>query len=317
LRRIGREPELLAEGLDIAQLETPEWLWQRWCEHYGEDTARSIAKAHGREPTLDLTPKAGIDASALAEQMEAQLLPTGSLRRATGGSVAELPGYEDGTWWVQDAAAALPARLFGRELKSQKIADLCAAPGGKTAQLAAAGAEVIALDRSAKRLERLSDNMTRLKLSGIAVKAADARNWQPEQLLDGVLLDAPCTATGTIRRQPDVAQLKTPDDLDALSEQQAELLAAAIDMVRPGGLIVYCTCSLEPEEGEAQIERLLTLGAPVRTVPIRPDELGVPESMLTPEGWLRILPGMELAPEAGDLDGFFAARLERLPDEAD
>tara|TARA_X000000368_G_scaffold85827_1_gene65153 strand:- start:1458 stop:2909 length:1452 start_codon:yes stop_codon:yes gene_type:complete len=313
LRKISRDGKELLASTDKPQLNTPDWLWMAWDEHYGKDKAAAIAAAHQIEPQLDITVRDPATREHWAEQLEATILPNGSLRRATGGAIDKLPGFDEGAWWVQDAAASIPARLFGPELAGKVIADLCAAPGGKTMQLASAGAEVIAVDRSAERLKRLSENLQRLGLDGIKPITANARHWKPEQLLDGVLLDAPCSATGTIRRHPDVPWLKTPDDVDSLAETQAELLAEAIDMVKPGGTLVYCTCSLEPAEGEAQIERLLSLGAPIRVMPVTADELGIDADMITDEGWLRILPSHWA--EHGGIDGFFAVRLERLPDQ--
>ena len=196
------------------------------------------------------------------------MLPTGTLRRAAGGSLVSLPGYVEGAWWVQDAAAALPVQLFG-DLAGSKVVDLCAAPGGKTAQLAAAGAQVTAVDRSTRRLERLVANMERLTLAIEAV-AADGLTWRPAQPVDAVLLDAPCSTTGAIRRHPDVPHLKLPDDVARLTVVQDNLLHAAIEMLRPGGTLVYCTCSLEPEEGTERIAALFDGGGPVARRAIEP-----------------------------------------------
>ena len=189
-----------------------------------------------------------------AQRLGAAILPTGSLRRTEAGPVKSLPGFADGAWWIQDAAAALPVTLLG-PLAGKAIIDLCAAPGGKTAQLAAGGAAVTAVDRSAKRFERLTGNLTRLNLAAETV-TADATQWQPSAPADAVLLDAPCSATGTIRRHPDVAWLKTPEDMAKLVDLQARLLRAAVAMTRSGGTLIYCTCSLQPEEGPQQIARL-------------------------------------------------------------
>jgi 16S rRNA (cytosine967-C5)-methyltransferase len=233
------------------------------------------------------------------------VLPTGTLRRSAGGSVMALPGYDEGAWWVQDAAAALPARLFG-DLAGREVIDLCAAPGGKTAQLAAAGARVTAVDRSARRLDRLVANFNRLSLPIDAV-AADALSWRPPNPVDAVLLDAPCTTTGAIRRHPDVPHLKLPEDVTRLATVQESLLRAAAEMLRPGGTLVYCTCSLEPQEGVQRIEALLRAGAPVERRPIDPAEIGASAEWITDAGDLRTLP-CHLA-EYDGLDGFFCARL--------
>jgi 16S rRNA (cytosine967-C5)-methyltransferase len=219
-----------------------------------------------------------------------------------------LPGYEEGAWWVQDAAAALPARLLG-EIGGREVVDLCAAPGGKTAQLASAGARVTAVDRSSRRLDRLVANLERLSLPIKAV-AADALSWRPLQQVDAVLLDAPCTTTGAIRRHPDVPHLKLPEDVARLSVVQENLLRAAVDMLRPGGTLVYCTCSLEPEEGPERIAALLREGAPVARREVEAGEIGDYAEWVTPEGDLRTLP-CHLA-EYDGVDGFFGARLVKL-----
>jgi 16S rRNA (cytosine967-C5)-methyltransferase len=232
-------------------------------------------------------------------------LPTGTLRRAAGGSVMSLPGYAEGGWWVQDAAAALPARLFGG-IDGRQIVDMCAAPGGKTAQLADAGARVTALDRSARRLDRLVANLKRLSLP-VAAIATDALTWRPDEPVDGVLLDAPCTATGAIRRHPDVLHLKQPEDVARLAAVQENLLRAAVEILRPGGILVYCTCSLEPDEGPRRIEALLESGAPVTRRPLAAAELGVPGDWITAKGDLRTLPCH--FGEYDGVDGFFGARL--------
>jgi 16S rRNA (cytosine967-C5)-methyltransferase len=208
---------------------------------------------------------------------------------------------------VQDAAAAIPARLLGA-IAGKNVIDLCAAPGGKTAQLAAAGARVTAVDRSNRRLDRLVANLARLKLEARAI-VADAATWRPSERGEAILLDAPCTATGAIRRHPDVPRLKTHDDVSRLAAVQERLLAAAVDMLLPGGTLVYCTCSLEPEEGPDQVARLIASGAPVKRAPIRPDEVGGIAGFLTPEGDLRTLPSH--LPEFDGIDGFYAARLVR------
>jgi 16S rRNA (cytosine967-C5)-methyltransferase len=240
------------------------------------------------------------------------VLPTGSIRRAAGGRVADLPGYADGDWWVQDAASALPARLFG-PLKGLAVADLCAAPGGKTAMLAAAGARVTAVDVSPERLDRMRENLPRLKLAAELV-AADVTTWSPERDFDALLLDAPCTATGTLRRHPDILRLKRPSDLDKLAGLQARLLRAAAELVRPEGLLVYCTCSLEPAEGEDQIARFLATREGFARVPIAPAEIGGEADWITAAGDLRTLPfHLQLPdPALSGLDGFYVARLRRL-----
>ena len=308
LRRLAREGQALAAGQDAARLNTPDWLWASWSAAYGAETTRAIAEAHLADPPLDLSVKR--DAEAWAERLGARVLPTGALRLPPGtGDVARLPGYDDGAWWVQDAAAALPARLLG-EVAGRRVLDLCAAPGGKTAQLAAAGAEVTAVERSEARLGRLRDNLARLGLAAATV-TADAAEWRPPAPAEAVLLDAPCSATGTLRRHPDIAHLKGPEQLSALTALQDRLLAAALGMVAPGGLLVYAVCSLQPEEGPQRIAALLSGGAPAARIPVEPGELDGLEELVTPEGDLRTLP-CQLA-EAGGMDGFYTCRLRRRP----
>ena len=303
LRRLSIEGAARVAAHDAPRLNTPDWLWQSWSRTYGEATARAVAASHLKEAPLDLTLRD--DAEAWCAKLQGMLLPTGTLRRASGGSLVSLPGYAEGAWWVQDAAAALPARLFG-DLEGREVVDLCAAPGGKTAQLAAAGARVTAVDRSTRRLERLVANLERLVLPIEAV-AADGLTWRPPRLVDAVLLDAPCSTTGAIRRHPDVPHLKLPEDVARLAAVQDNLLRSAIDMLRPGGILVFCTCSLEPEEGVERIAALLATGAPVVRRAIDPGEIGVGRDWITDEGDLRTLPCY--FGEYDGIDGFFGARL--------
>jgi 16S rRNA (cytosine967-C5)-methyltransferase len=306
LRRLSVEGAERVAVQDAPRLNTPDWLWRSWSRTYGETVTRAIASAHLKEAPLDLTLRA--DDAAWRDKLDGILLPTGTLRRAAGGSVTALPGYAEGAWWVQDAAAALPARLFG-DVAGREVVDLCAAPGGKTAQLATRGAHVTAVDRSTRRLERLVANLDRLGLPVEAV-TADAATWRPPHPIDAVLLDAPCTTTGAIRRHPDVPHLKLPEDVVRLSAVQENLLHAAIEMLRPGGVLVYCTCSLEPQEGPERIAALLREGAPVARRPIDPAEIGGNPEWITDEGDLRTLP-CHLA-EYDGVDGFFCARLVKL-----
>ena len=305
LRRIAKEGEALMAAQHAGRLNTPDWLWQTWCDTYGEETAGRIAEAHLKEPPLDLTVKK--DPDAWAATLEGPVLPNGSVRRTGGGSVPELPGYKEGAWWVQDVAAALPVSLFG-DVKGKTIIDLCAAPGGKTAQLIQAGASVIAVDRAEGRLKTLRDNLKRLDLKAEIIKA-DSRTWRPAEPVDGVLIDAPCTATGTIRRHPDISWLKQPGDISAVATIQQALLQAAAAMIKPGGTIVYCTCSLQIEEGPAQISAFLSHQDNWIRDPIRGDEVFGFNDWLTEEGALRTLP--HDLDEHGGMDGFFAARLKQ------
>ena len=309
LRRVTREGPELIKTLDVVPLDTPPWLFERWTKSYGEETARAIAIAHGHEPPLDLTVKA--DAENWAQRLRGRVMPTGTIRTDTGGLVSLLPGYHEGAWWVQDAAAALPARLFG-DVRDKRVADLCAAPGGKTAQLSAAGARVTAVDRSANRLVRVRENLQRLGLHADMI-ATDATEWQAEPF-DAVLVDAPCSSTGTIRRHPDVGWLKSETDIAQLIGLQDRLLSRAAALTKPGGTIVYCVCSLEPEEGEQQIEALLAREPGVRRKPIDSGEIPGTADFITPAGDLRTLPSHwdDPNPQMAGLDGFFASRLERI-----
>ena len=311
LRRLSLEGPGRLDTQDAARLNTPNWLWQSWSRAYGGEGARAIGLAHLKEAPLDLTLRTDDDPAqgeSWCEKLQATRLPTGSLRRSAGGSVVALPGYAEGAWWIQDAAASLPIRLFDG-LAGRSVVDLCAAPGGKTAQLANAGAHVTAIDRSSRRLDRLVANLSRLGLTVSAI-AADGLTWRPDQPADAVLLDAPCTATGAIRRHPDVPHLKQPEDVARLAVVQENLLRAAVEMLRPGGTLVYCTCSLEPEEGPERIAALLRSGAPVEHRPIDPAGIGAPAEWVTQEGDLRTLP-YHLA-EYDGVDGFYAARLVKL-----
>ena len=307
LRRLAREREALLAGQDAVVLNTPGWLFQRWSAHYGAGTARAIAEAHLTEAALDVTVRR--EATLWAERLGGTVLPNGSVRFLAKGPIESLPGFADGAWWVQDAAATLPVRLLG-DVSGQSVADLCAAPGGKTMQLAAAGAQVTAVDRSLPRLGRLRQNLVRLRLEAETV-AADVLGFDGGRRFDAVLLDAPCSATGTIRRHPDVAWLKSAADIATLAALQAQLLARAVELARPGGLIIYSTCSLEPEEGEDQARRAL-VALPVAPAPISPEELaGL--GTISREGWACTLPSDLPAADRrlAGLSGFFIARFRR------
>ncbi|HQN50636.1 MAG TPA: RsmB/NOP family class I SAM-dependent RNA methyltransferase, partial [Phenylobacterium sp.] len=301
LRKLTREPPNLADPEALA----PSWLFARWRAAYGEDTARAIAAVIATEPATDLSLKAADP--TLAGALEAESLAGGSLRTAKRGDVSAWPGFDDGTWWVQDANAAVPARLLDAQ-PGQTALDLCAAPGGKTLQLAATGASVTALDRSAARLERLKENLERTGLAAEII-TADAATWEDPRRFEAVLLDAPCSATGTFRRNPDVLWAAKPGDIAALAGVQARMLDAAAAKVAPGGRLVYCVCSLEPEEGEAQTTGFLARHPEFRIEPALPGEAGAPEASLTPDGALRLLPQHR----AGGGDGFYAVRFRRTP----
>jgi len=309
LRRIAQDAAQQLRSMDAASLDTPDWLMARWRRTYGADVAHAIAAAHGREPALDITVKS--DPAHWAGRLDGRVLPTGTVRAIVHGPISRLPGYAEGAWWVQDAAAALPAQLLG-DVRGRSVADLCAAPGGKTAQLAAAGARVTAVDRSRTRLERLKQNLARLDLTAEAV-AADVTEWQAPPF-DAVVLDAPCTATGTIRRHPDIPWLKRASDIAALADLQRRLLARAVELTKPGGLVVYCTCSLEPEEGSEIVADLLARDSRVRRIPLAPADAFGLEQLIDGAGDLRTLPCHlpDPDPQMAGLDGFYAARLQRL-----
>lgn len=306
LRRCAREGQPLIDEVAAQTLDIPPWLMARWTTHYGETAAKEMAVALSYEPSLDLTVKSEADAWAM--RLHGEVLPTGSVRTLLQGSVTMLPGFDDGQWWVQDAAAALPARLFG-DLKGKRIVDLCAAPGGKTAQLVHGGAQVTAVDRSPNRVARLRENLARLSL-GAETVVVDGTEY-PGEGFDGVLLDAPCSSTGTIRRHPDVAWLKQDSDIVMLTALQRRLLQKAASILKPGGTLVYCTCSLEPEEGEQAIADLLAKDSSMRLAPADASEVAGLAEIVTPEGDLRTLPSHlpHADPRLGGLDGFYAARL--------
>ncbi|HET7191826.1 MAG TPA: transcription antitermination factor NusB [Pseudolabrys sp.] len=306
LRRVAQKGAA-APAQDAAR-DTPEWLLNRWRKTYGPDVAQAIAAAIGHEPALDITVKE--NAASWAERLRGRVLPTGTVRTLAHGAISLLPGFTEGAWWVQDAAAALPARLFG-DLRGLNVADLCAAPGGKTAQLVLAGGRVTAVDRSPARLNRLRENFTRLSLQAEMV-AADALEWSAGPF-DAVLLDAPCSSTGTIRRHPDVPWLKSEAELATLASLQQRMLDCAVEILKPGATLVYCVCSLEPEEGEDQIAALLARDSRVARHPVTAQDLFGLAEFVTPQGDLRTLPHQlpDADPQWGGLDGFYAARLVR------
>jgi len=301
LRRVTREGDAILAAQDASRLNAPDWLWDRWCETYGEDTARKIAMAHLSPPPLDIQAKT--NSSVLPQGIA---LPGNVLRIANGGHVEDLPGYADGHWWVQDFAATLPVRLLG-DVRGKTIIDLCAAPGGKTAQLAASGANVIAVEREPARAQRLRENLSRLRLLAELVES-DVRDFVPKERAPFVLLDAPCSATGTIRRHPDLPWNKSAADVGLCAHRTGELLDSAADMVAEGGALVFAVCSLEPEEGPEQTASFLAQHPDFQKEPIRAEELfGMSE--LISDGALRTLP-CHLG-EQGGMDGFYAVRLRR------
>lgn len=297
LRRVAAGGAAALEAIDGPRLDTPPWLWASWGE-----AARAIATAHTHEAPLDLTLAPGADVPDSVE-----VLPTGSVRLPAGTRVSEIDGYDSGRFWVQDAAAALPARLLDAR-PGERVADLCAAPGGKAAQLIATGAAVTCVERDAGRLGRLRENLARLRMTADLVEA-DATSWRPDAPLDAVLLDAPCSATGTIRRHPDVARLKRERDISFLTAAQDKLIASAASILKPGGRLIYAVCSLQPEEGPGRLAAALAAGRWTHD-PFTPEELEALPQARTASGCLRTHPG--LWPGRGGMDGFFAARLRRV-----
>jgi len=294
LRRIASLGAAALADLDCPRLDTPAWLWSAWGTN-----ARGIAVAHQAEAPLDLTLKPG-----MAPPEGGEVLPTGSVRYPAGTRITELPGFTDGNFWAQDAAAALPAILLAPR-PGEIIADLCAAPGGKTAQLAAAGARVTAVERDPARLARLRENLDRLRLSAECVQA-DAADWRPAGQCDAILLDAPCSATGTIRRHPDVPHLKRPGDIVGLVQAQDRLIDAAARRLKSGGRLIYAVCSLQPEEGPMRLAAALARTG-LHHAPFTPEELQILPESRDADGNLRTHPG--LWADRGGMDGFFAARL--------
>lgn len=309
LRRLAREKAShLAAASAVCVI--PSWFRDRLVAVYGPDHAARIANALLEPSAIDLTVKS--DAEGWAAKLGGRVLPTGSVRLpAASGAIPSLEGFEAGEWWVQDAAASLPAKLFS-DLAGKRVADLCAAPGGKTAQLALAGADVTALDQSANRLKRLVGNLGRLGLPVTAVEANMA-DYRPDDLFDAVLLDAPCSSTGTIRKHPDVLWTKGPEDIEKLARLQERLLRHALTLVKPGGELVFSNCSLDPGEGEDMVLRVLADNPAWRIAPVDPAGWPGLEEAITPRGEFRTTPAMlpATASHAGGVDGFYAVRLRR------
>ncbi len=314
MRRVADQGAGLIAAQDAAKLNTPDWLWESWVAAYGDPAARATAEAHLHEAPLDISVKDPATAPVWAEKLGGLVLPTGTVRLPKGSKVQDLEGYSEGAWWVQDAAAALPAKILlhallqnGLQHGPQQIGDICAAPGGKSAQLAAAGHSVTAVDISAQRLGLTEENFKRLGLTAHTV-VADALTWRPETPFDGLLLDAPCSATGTIRRHPDLPFLKRPTSLEAFVTTQTALLKAVVPMVKPGAPIVYSVCSLQPEERRAVVDAVCgETGLARLKVPAA--AIAGENQFLTRDGELRTLPSQW--GELGGLDGFYGVLLQR------
>lgn len=305
LKRVIAEGETIIKQQDSAQINTPKWLWDAWSGAYGKENARKIAEAHIVEPPLDITVKSNPE--TWAKELGGTLLPTGSVRLYNAKNITHLKGFADGSWWVQDVAATIPALLPG-DIEEKRVIDFCAAPGGKTMQLAAKGAKVTAIEMSKERMSILKGNLNRSKLQAECINI-DASLYSPGFTVDVILLDAPCSATGTIRRHPDVAWHKKPEDVARLSEIQHKLLNHALDILKDGGILVYAVCSLQPEEGEQQISRILSERKDVSLLPVNPDMVGGLDQCITGRGEIRTLP-FHLG-EIGGMDGFYAAILKK------
>ncbi|EJF74664.1 RsmB/NOP family class I SAM-dependent RNA methyltransferase [Bartonella alsatica] len=315
LRNVAREAVFLRQLVPSIE-GIPAWFRQLLVSTYGKEKAKQILAIQNVEPPLDVTVKS--DSVGWAKRLGGIVLPNGSVRLSNlDCSVSDLPGYTEGAWWVQDFAAALPACLLGN-IQGKQVVDLCASPGGKTAQLALQGADVTAIELSASRVKRLKENMERLHFS-VSTWQGDVRNFHPEQLFDAVLLDAPCSSTGTIRRHPDILWTKSMDDIVNLAALQYSLLSAAIALVKKGGCIVFSNCSLAKEEGEDLIEKILSTRNDIILEPIRIEEMGVMAHLLSAKGTLRTTPA-DFCQENFNaeknmflgMDGFFAARLRKV-----
>ncbi len=310
LRGVGRGGDALRGKALAEAVDAPDWFRARLAAAYGPATTAEILAAHRREAPVDFTVRS--DPALWAERLGGIVLPTGSVRVAKlAGSVPDLPGFAEGAWWVQDAAASLPARLLG-DVARLRVADLCAAPGGKTAQLALTGARVTAVDASKSRTARMAGNLARLKLE-VECLTADIMAWTPAAPFDAILLDAPCSSTGTVRRHPDVPWTKSAADIGKLAGLQARLLQRAFGFLKPGGRLVFSNCSLDPEEGEALWAAFLASQPLAEAEPVRPDEVPGIAAFITPHGTLRTTPAdMRLAdPQLSGMDGFFAARARK------
>ncbi|UXT82116.1 RsmB/NOP family class I SAM-dependent RNA methyltransferase [Agrobacterium tumefaciens] len=302
LRRLGREKAEIEKAIaDVPVL--PDWFYARLVSAYGDEVAKRISEAQLTPSSIDLTVKT--DPAVWAEKLGGTVLPNGSVRLGEfEGQIPSLEGFAEGAWWVQDLAASMPVKLMG-DISGKRVADLCAAPGGKTAQLALAGAKVTALDQSGNRLRRLRENLDRLGLHAETVEA-NMLKYQPEQLFDAVLLDAPCSSTGTLRKHPDVCWTKDENDIAKLAALQGQMLRYALTLVGAGGIVVFSNCSLDPSEGEAMIAQVLAENPDFERVAVRKDDWPGMEAAVTAEGDLRTTPDM-----FGGIDGFFSSVLRK------
>lgn len=309
LRRFLREKDILISKQDTVRLNIPDWLLKPLIQDWGLSHAAKIGESLLAEAPIDITIKNPGMLEHWMKELEAQHIFFNTIRLKNNAGISKLSGYEDGHWWVQDAAAALPVQLMGG-LEDKHVLDICAAPGGKTAQLASKGASITALDRSAKRLVRLKENMTRLSFSEkVETITTDASEWSPKEPADVVLLDAPCTATGVIRRHPDILYLKSEKDIDSLVRTQQKIFDHAAGFVKSGGMLIYCTCSILKSEGEDQVETFLNNHSDYERMPITEEDVSGHKQFINENGDIRLFP--YLLSELGGLDGFFISRLRR------
>ncbi len=304
MRRLTREGKNRFDNTKPTD-NLPEWLKTSWQATYGRDAIASLMSLSMKVPPLDITPKTTPE--IWAKRLQGRVINNVSIRRDFNGDLTQLDGFADGSWWVQDAAAALPATLFGK-IAGKHVIDLCAAPGGKTAQLVVAGAKVTAIDNGRKRINKLRRNLERLKLDANIVYA-DGRTYQPDAPVDHILLDAPCSATGTLRRRPDIMGRRIAEDISTLQEMQWDLATTALGWLKPGGTMIYATCSLQPEEGEEMIAAILARAEGSFVLdPITPEQAGTFAPSITAEGAIRIVPSDYAT--IGGVDGFYIARLK-------
>jgi 16S rRNA (cytosine967-C5)-methyltransferase len=302
--------ERIANDAGLQRVSLPIWLRQRWIKAYGQEQVTEIAKVFLAIPPFDLTLRDSNEQGDLVEKLEGQALGQSTIRlQSVGSTITSLPGFETGQWWLQDLAATLPVLALG-DVQGMDIADLCSAPGGKTLQLVAAGAKVISLDKSEHRLTRVHENLARMNLKADVIEE-DVAEWagKTSKRFDVVLLDAPCSATGTIRRHPDILWNRDPAQLLQYVPVQKDMLHASANLVKPGGCLLYAVCSQEPEEGERQVTAFLSRHPEFETSPISPETLPLVPEAISDEGWVRTLPTM-LADQGG-MDGFFFAKLKR------
>lgn len=314
LRRIEREKESFTQQIEGKEyLNHPKWLIEGWEKAYGKEKTASIIKANMSEALLDLSAKNS--AKEWAEKLGGSLMPTGTIRLSSYNNVTELDGFNEGAWWVQDLGASIAVKLAG-DIEGKKALDICAAPGGKTMQLLAGGAKVTALDNVSERVERLKSNLARVKMQATEIITADFIEWgnkyynQLQNGYDLIILDAPCSATGTIRRHPDLLHLRRANEIKNNLEIQKKMIRLACGLLKKGGTLIYCVCSLEADEGEKQIEQILETELPLKLSPIAPNELGPDmKDMITEKGEFRSLPSSLSG--LGGMDGFYCARLRK------